>query len=188
MDMLDIFPTPIGIHEKFISEPQRIDLYHKIKNTSHEKHDTIRGDGISTHTNQNMIDILDGDIQVKFKDCVIDYMNKFGLKRSLKLLNMWSNIQNKGSILRKHFHEGCVVSGAIYINVGDNSSITFHNPNPLMVYTERKSTNQYSDKTKLFVKDGTLLLFPSWLQHGDDDETIDMDDRVVISFNLVYEQ
>tara|TARA_R100001510_G_C7534644_1_gene124670 strand:+ start:47 stop:613 length:567 start_codon:yes stop_codon:yes gene_type:complete len=186
MNILDTFATPIGIEKNFTTESQRINLYDKIKNIPHEKHEAISGNGVSTHKKQ-MLSILDSDLKIKLQNCIENYMNKFGIDTKLRLTHMWTNIQNKGSVLKKHIHGKSILSGAIYINVESNSTIHFHNPNPLMVFTEKADTSPYSDIIKINVENNMMIIFPSWLSHGNDNEINHMNDRIVISFNLAYE-
>ena len=97
---------------------------------------------------------------------------------------LWSNIQQPGSALREHCHPSSVLSGALYINVDDNSVLPVHNPNPYVYFTSKnKSTIFNCEYAKFPVKNCQLLIFPSWLKHGKNDLKNEMDDRVVVSFN-----
>ena len=114
---------------------------------------------------------------------VDEYVKMYGLQ-SVSVKMIWSNIQNVGSILIEHRHPGSIVSGALYINVGDECKLYFHNPNPYIYSSQYAERTDYNYEFQwLKVENGQLVLFPSWLKHGKYSEIIKMDGRMVVSFN-----
>ena len=51
MDIIPLFPIALGKVTNFINEKERIQLIKSVKDTKHDKHGAIRGDGVSTHDN-----------------------------------------------------------------------------------------------------------------------------------------
>ena len=185
IDVVPMFSTPIGIEKNFISENERKNLYDDIKNINHYDHGALEGNAKSTNNKKSIV--LNNNIISRLEQSIVDYAKKYGLDGSLTIHSVWSNIQNKGSILKEHTHPDSVISGALYINTGSNSRIYFHNPNPYIMFTEFTSNrNEYNSQYYWFnVSDCQLFMFPSWLKHGKNNIVNDMNDRVVISFNVI---
>ena len=182
MNILPLFPTAIGSIHNFITEKERLKLFKDIKNTIHLPHGAIRGDGSSTHGRPNHC--IDKSIVKRIQDAAKEYSQEYG-NEPIRLIDIWSNIQNFGSILTEHTHASSIVSGALYINVGDDDKLWIHNPNPYITFTHKHIETPYNfDSYWIPVKNCELVLFPSWLKHGKHDEVIKMDDRIVVSFNF----
>ena len=93
------------------------------------------------------------------------------------------------SKLNQHSHPGVNISGALYINVGEDDKIYFHNPNQYVYFTNKKNFTPYNYETSwISVNNCQLILFPSWLRHGNDNVINKMDERIVISFNSLDRQ
>ena len=174
-----LFSIPIASFSNFITEEERVELFKTIKGFKHEPHDAIIGDGGSTHLKG--INFLDVKIKKRIQIAIDKYIDECGWAPS-QIDEIWTNIQNTGSILGEHSHPNCVVSGSLYINAKDE--IYFHNPNPYIYYTQIKKFTDYScEWYKIPVENCQLIIFPSWLRHGKNNVANTMDDRVVISFN-----
>ena len=109
------------------------------------------------------------------------------LIKNIDINDCWFNVQQKGSQLIKHTHPNATLSGALYINVDNNSSpIYFYNPVGFLDYTYIK---EYTDYTfnwfKFNPNPGDLIIWPSWLSHGSNTNINETDDRIVISFNAL---
>jgi len=91
-------------------------------------------------------------------------------------------------MLFQHTHPKCMVSGVLYLYVDDDSSkIHFRNPNPIIHYlqTDDVPITKYSSDGIFFTpKIGTLLIFPSWIEHGSK-EPNKSEERYAFSFNVV---
>jgi uncharacterized protein (TIGR02466 family) len=185
LDVVPMFSTPIGIEKNFISENERKDLYNDIEKINHYDHGALEGNAKSTKNNKSIK--LNENIMLRLKQAITDYTNIYGLDGTLKIAEIWTNIQNKGSKLIEHTHPDSVISGALYINTESNSKIYFHNPNPYIMFTQVPSNkNEYNSQYYWFnVLNCQLFLFPSWLKHGKNDIVNDMNNRIVISFNVI---
>lgn len=109
--------------------------------------------------------ILDHPELVGLKKIVLKYINQVSDK-PLKLINSWFNIMPPGAVLKRHKHEDSIISGALYVDVGDKSV-------PLIF-----------DSISIKPKKGLLVLFSSDLAHYTKKEK---EERTVISFNTDYE-
>ena len=185
--MTALFPISLGTISNFVNEDERLKLFKNITSVKHKPHASIIGNGVSSHRSDRMQDFpsfINKNIKNRLIDQVSTYGMVYGVGNKLKVNNVWSNIQNSGSILNEHSHPNSIISGALYINVNDSCSITFHNPNPYIYFTHFVERTTFSFEWQQYpVKNGDLLLFPSWLKHGHRDHVNEMDNRVVISFN-----
>tara|TARA_R100001463_G_scaffold130663_1_gene190195 strand:+ start:144 stop:707 length:564 start_codon:yes stop_codon:yes gene_type:complete len=184
MNFRPLFPTPISSVPNFITSEERLQLIKSINNISHYPHDDISGDGFSSHSDKpKSSSFLDRGIKKRIQTALDEYNIECGYKLS-KLGNIWSNIQNSGSRLLEHSHPQSLVSGALYINVGEESRLYFHNPNPYVYFTGRRENTPFTyEYSWIPVYNCELILFPSWLRHGKHDYINEMDERIVVSFN-----
>ena len=182
MNIQPLFSVPIGFTYDFITEKERSFLYHCIKDITHIDHKSIKGNGKSTHG----IDFnlrLDKDVKSRLHHAVNEYAQEYGIP-PVKLTKIWSNIQDAGSTLDEHTHQQSIISGALYVKVDHTCKLYVHNPNPYVIFTRFEERNQYNfDWYSIEVRNCQLVLFPSWLKHGKNNEINQMDDRVVVSFN-----
>ena len=181
MNIVPIFPTAIAIKLNFITSKERLQLWDRIKKIEHPSHKAIEGDGYSTHG--TFPKFLDKDIKNRIQVAIDDYNEMCGNLPS-KIVDIWSNIQNAGSKLNQHSHPTSEVSGALYINVAEDDKLYFHNPNQFVYFTDKKNYTLYNyEYHSITVENCQLVLFPSWLRHGNDNVINKMDGRIVISFN-----
>ena len=186
MNTRSLFPTPVSSFPDFITSKERLQIIKSIKNISHHPHDALGGDGLSSHyhfKDGQFSSLLDISITNRIQNALDEYNIECGYKLS-KLMNIWSNIQNSGSRLLEHSHPQSLVSGALYINVGEESRLYFHNPNPYVYFTNRRENTPFTyEYIWIPVHNCELILFPSWLRHGKHDYINEMDERIVVSFN-----
>ena len=184
MNITPLFPSALGTISNFINEDERLKLFKSITGVKHEPHGAIIGNGVSSHKFKDSPNFIDENIKNRLEYQVNKYAMIYGMGSNLKVNNIWSNIQNSGSALNEHCHPNSFISGALYINVNDSCSITFHNPNTHIYFTHIVERTTFSFEWYQYpVANGDLVLFPSWLRHGHHDHVNEMDNRIVISFN-----
>jgi uncharacterized protein (TIGR02466 family) len=101
----------------------------------------------------------------------------------LSITSSWVNVNRRGHYNLPHVHPKNALSVVVYLQTTpETGSIVFKNPTP--------STHYISDRTKLFPgmyyidpKPGTLLVFPSFLEHMVKPNDTD-DVRISIAINL----
>ena len=176
MDLLPLFPTAIASFTDFITEEERVELFENIKKINHHKHGFLEGKSFSSHWERGrdgvppQINVLNNIIRERVQNSVDEYVKEYGIL-SCKITNIC--------------HRNSTISGSLYINAND--FICFHNPNPYVFYTAANSNNYYHcESYNIPVKSRQLILFPSWLKHGKNDAPCNMDNRIVISFNINY--
>lgn len=196
-----IFPLPVALIDDFISEEERLLILEEIITNDHSDHDALNGEASSTHNlGGKVIEDLSRKLNIDFIERVNNEVNEFaginGLVHEswkqgssrLMIDNSWSNIQRKGSTLRRHTHTNSKISGSLYINVDqDSSKLYFYNPNPYIKQEDYETITDCSAVNfSIQPVNSQLVLFPSWLEHGSNEEKNNTDKRVVISFNSYF--
>jgi len=101
----------------------------------------------------------------------------------------WANVLARGAAHRIHSHPNNYLSGVYYVRTHRGTdTINFHDPrNQTSVIRAPvvELTAENTDQVVIRVKNGTLLLFPSYLQHSVDANT-SADERISISFNVMF--
>ena len=100
----------------------------------------------------------------------------------------WCNINPKGASNKRHLHAdtNILLSGVYYVKVPKYSgSIRFWDPRGPLVQVQRDHEyfNDGLDYHEIEPQPGTLIYFPSWLEHDVTENESD-DDRISIAFNL----
>jgi len=183
-----VFPTLIKYVSNFLNEKELNKIIEITLNKKLSPHLSLKGKATSTHgLNSDVLSNIDKNIIEKIKNKINEYAIDYGV-RNLKLDNSWINIQNKNSILNKHSDPDSIVSGALYLKVDKNSSkIYFYNPNTYLTFVNVFKQTEFSCENYYFIPQiGDLILFPSWLMHGSNEEKNNSTERIVLSFNTLY--
>jgi uncharacterized protein (TIGR02466 family) len=101
----------------------------------------------------------------------------------------WATVLSRGAEHKVHCHPNNFLSGVYYVrtHVGADT-INFHDPRNQTAIIRPpvvKLTAENTDQVVVRVKNGTLLVFPSWLQHSVDVNTSE-EERISISFNVMF--
>jgi uncharacterized protein (TIGR02466 family) len=101
----------------------------------------------------------------------------------------WANIYAVRAAHRAHSHPNNYLSGVYYVSTRTGAdTINFHDPRiqtGIIRPPVTELTSGNTDEVVVRVHNGTLLLFPSFLQHSVDPNQSDAD-RVSISFNIMF--
>jgi len=195
-----LFPTPLWIEEEcgvdrdklkqFISLVRQEDPEGRVATNygGWQSHDFID----SVMLNNPLREIRDKILQIAYLAC-----DEWGFQDyTLKITNLWLNVNGKGHYNNLHTHAGSVLSGVYYVDVPSCCSghINFHNRFEDMMLKEswgcdanfNKYQNEHYNRTDYFMdpKDDMMILFPSWLQHSVSKSASD-DDRISLSFNII---
>ena len=106
-----------------------------------------------------------------------------------EITGCWATVLARGATHKLHSHPNNYLSGVYYVGTGPGAdTINFHDPRrqtcvirPPVVELTAENTDQVVVK----VHDGTLLMFPSYLEHSVDANASD-DERVSVSFNVMF--
>jgi len=190
---LELFPVLVRLVTDFLTAGQCAEIVAGLGSIPFKAHGALLGDAVSSfHSNigesRSALDEVENVVSIKEQILYQSniYARDFGT-RPVELGNSWINVQHKGSSLGDHTHPLSVISGALYLKVdADSSRIRFRSPNPFLDVTDVVTPTAYtSNVTYIRPTIGTLLLFPSWLKHGADQNM--SDERVVLSFNTLFD-
>jgi uncharacterized protein (TIGR02466 family) len=101
----------------------------------------------------------------------------------------WATVLARGAAHKIHHHPNNFLSGVYYVRTHPGAdTINFHDPRsqsgiirPPVV----ELTAENTDQVVVRVKDGTMLLFPAYLQHSVDSNA-SAEERISISFNIMF--
>lgn len=101
----------------------------------------------------------------------------------------WANISTVDASHRIHSHPNNFLSGVYYVQTQPGSnSINFHDPRvqtSVIRPPVTSLTGQNTDQVVVKVNNGSLLVFPSYLQHSVDPNNSG-EERISISFNIMF--
>lgn len=115
-------------------------------------------------------------------------------------IESWINVNQKGNFNPPHVHPGYDYSGCYYVDFPENSGlIHFLDPRPQRIFSSpnlqsKENENWYASDniydSSFFtyeIKEGKVVIFPSWLTHYVDPNPTDAL-RISIPFNVKYVQ
>ena len=108
---------------------------------------------------------------------------------SLEITACWATILGAGAEHRVHSHPNNYLSGVYYVRTHHGAdTINFHDPRPQAAVIRPpvvELTRENTDQVVIRVANGTLLLFPSYLEHSVD-PTASGEERISVSFNIMF--
>jgi uncharacterized protein (TIGR02466 family) len=110
-------------------------------------------------------------------------------EEAIEVTGCWATVLAKGATHKAHSHPNNFLSGVYYVRIHPGAdTINFHDPRsqtrvirPPVVELTAENTDQVVVK----VTNGTLLMFPSYLEHSVDANT-SAEERISISFNIMF--
>ena len=106
-----------------------------------------------------------------------------------EITGCWANIGAPGAKHSAHMHPNNFLSGVYYVQTGEGAAtINFHDPRSqtgIVRPPVRELTADNADQVVIQIREGTLLLFPAWLQHSVD-ENRSAAERISIGFNIMF--
>ncbi len=120
--------------------------------------------------------------------------NVLDMKKEIRCDGLWMNINKKGDYNVTHDHPCCHMAGVFWINSPKEGGGIFECQSPISyalgpeirVYTDdfKERTNCYGSYG-FIPKEGTIMLFPAFLNHRVTPNTSNQD-RISASFNLTF--
>jgi len=190
-DVLPMFPTLVWKIQLATERHQAIDtrVLRALEGMRKDPAELAPGEGWQSHQTLHELE--------EFRDLVscINHAAKSILRflrigyEALDITGCWATVLAKGASHRVHSHPNNFLSGVYYVCVQAGAdTINFHDPRnqtgiirPPVVELTAENTDQVVIK----VKTGTLLMFPSYLEHSVDANMSD-EERISISFNIMF--
>jgi len=186
------FSTPVWINEINNSESINTELKNYIykkkeKNPEGTKKSNVNGwhsdeFDLKNENLKNFISEISKNIESAIKDMDWDLETQI-----VKITSMWSIINNKDAFNEKHHHGNSALSAAYYVKAEQNAgNIVFYDPRQANVFhhpTSKQVNSVNAQVQSVTPKAGTLVLFPSYLEHKVN-PNLSNEERIVISFNV----
>jgi uncharacterized protein (TIGR02466 family) len=130
--------------------------------------------GFTKIINENVLEVA---------DCLHWDLRKF----SVEIKSCWAIVNGKMAANSVHNHPNSILSGVYYLQAPENCGvISFHDPRSaaqMLIPPVTEFSLWTLPKISYQPQAGTMLLFPSWLQHGVEMNRSD-DLRISLSFNI----
>ena len=186
------FSTPVWINEINNSENINTELKNYIykekeKNPEGARKSNVNGwhsdeFDLKNENLKNFISEISKNIESAIKDMDWDLETQI-----VKITSMWSIINNKDAFNEKHHHGNSALSAAYYVKAEQNAgNIVFYDPRQANVFhhpTSKQVNSVNAQVQSVTPKAGTLILFPSYLEHKVN-PNLSNEERIVISFNV----
>jgi uncharacterized protein (TIGR02466 family) len=130
------------------------------------------------------------DLVCCFKSAVMNVLHhlKIGYDK-FEITGCWANISAPGAAHRIHHHPNNFLSGVYYVKTRPGAdTVNFHDPRAqtgIVRPPVTELTAENTDQVVVRVQAGTLLLFPSWLQHSVDPNQSSTT-RISVSYNVMF--
>ena len=182
-EILPLFSTPIYLTDTGIdSFDKEVDFLEKIEYKRGVHNDLSKNTKLLESSElRNVKSLCELHLKTYIKT-VLD------CEQEIYITNSWATKNSPGEHHHVHDHPNSIISGVIYLQVSDPENVVeFHHKSALknnfyFYYNVREYNIFNSDTWFLPVKQGQILLFPSWLRHGVKPNKSDSD-RFVIGFN-----
>lgn len=186
------FSTPIWIneinnYENINTELKNYIYKQKEKNQDGTKKSNVNGwhskdFDLKNENLKNFITEISKHIGIAIKDMGWDLETQI-----VKITSMWSIINNKDAFNEKHHHGNSALSAAYYVKAEKNAgNIVFFDPRQANVFhhpTSKEVNNINAQVQSVTPRAGTLVLFPSYLEHKVN-PNLSNEERIVLSFNV----
>ena len=108
---------------------------------------------------------------------------------AFEITGCWATVLAKGAAHKVHSHPNNFLSGVYYVRTRPGTdTINFHDPRNqtgIIRAPVVELTAENTDQVVVTVKNGTLLVFPAYLQHSVD-ANLSAEERISISFNIMF--
>ena len=183
-----LFPIPVG----------KSDLGRELSSDENSfivnQHKKPRDDytALQSYDSKILEDIVLNDLKIFFEKSLNNFFQEVcnpATNVSLRITQSWVNYSTIGRSHHKHAHTNSVISGVFYVDTNENSDkIIFCRNTPIIPYTiETKEFINVWTANEFWISSekGTLLLFPSTLEHRVD-AVVGEKERISISFNSFF--
>jgi uncharacterized protein (TIGR02466 family) len=110
-------------------------------------------------------------------------------QQALEITGCWATVLATGAIHKAHSHPNNYLSGVYYVRIHQGAdTISFHDPRSQTHVIQPpvlELTAENTDQVVVRVTNGTLLMFPSYLEHSVD-ANMSAEERISVSFNIMF--
>jgi uncharacterized protein (TIGR02466 family) len=181
-----LFPTVVWRKELSYNSSNLKDYVINLK-------DSQSGRVLSNYGGWQSYEIVDG-VPNEFKELetiLNDTANQICLEAnlpSIRLNNVWFNVNVPGSYNSIHNHQNSILSGVYYIDVPEENmgDIEFFRSDDSQYYLRNNEQTFFgTERVTYKAQTGILLMFPGWLKHSVQ-SNMSKQNRISMSFNYVW--
>jgi len=168
-EIIGIFPTPI-----YTNKLDREFTKKEINFFTKEKEKKLENVGNNSSDNNYILNSSElKNLKQELDEIVKDYFKKvisIDEKASPYITQSWLNWTSENEFHHRHSHSNSIVSGVLYIDVDEKQDkINFFKNENCQIYIREKEPNIFNtNNVSLVVKNGLIVLFPSYLDHAVD--------------------
>jgi uncharacterized protein (TIGR02466 family) len=108
---------------------------------------------------------------------------------AIEITGCWANVLAPAASQRTHSHPNNFLSAVYYLRTASGAdAIAFHDPRVqtgIIRPPVTRLSGENTDQVMVTVRDGTLLMFPAWLQHSVETNA-SAQERISVSFNVMF--
>lgn len=188
--MIQLFPTCVWLHDLKPEEYEPINrrIVPIIRELMERQGTPEKGLTWQTHHDLHYRDEFESFIVIARKATAgvldhlqIDYTD-------FQITGCWANVNAPQSVHRPHIHWNNYLSGVYYAQVPETADgLIFYEPRAQALVISpkvKKLTHLTGSEANVDVREGRLLIFPSWLRHSVA-QTRATSDRISVSFNVM---
>ena len=182
-EIIGIFPTPI-----YTNKLDREFTKKEINFFAKEKEKKFKNVGNNSSSNNYILNNTElKNLKQELDEIVKDYFKKIisiDEKASPYITQSWLNWTSENEFHHRHSHSNSIVSGVLYIDVDEKQDkINFFKNENSQIYIREKEPNIFNtNNVSLVVKNGLIVLFPSYLNHAVDVKQ-ENNVRISLAFN-----
>jgi uncharacterized protein (TIGR02466 family) len=188
--IINLWPTPVYQ----TSMPRKLNFLEiNFLNKQHKLHplsENLRSDDSAILSNPELKDLSSFILQ----ECQNYLKNVINPTEELEIYftQSWLSFTSRNQSHHPHYHTNSFLSGVFYFDVEENiDAINFYNNsnswnNRSMLHFDNSPTVWVSKRISVPVKNGDLVIFPSYLDHGVDSRTVNNHVRKSLAFNTWF--
>jgi len=192
-----IFPTPLWIQDDVgLDRDKLLKFVDVVRNEDPDGRVVSNNGGWQSHdfVDEVMKNNPLHELRSKILEMAYYCADKFGFQNyTLRIVNLWMNVNNHGHSNLIHNHPGSVMSGVYYLSVPDccSGALNLYRDLNIQMMKEfwgagnnfNKNSNLNEDVVTFSPVNDYMVMFPSWLLHSVSKSNSD-GERISISFNI----
>ena len=196
LKIIPLFPTPIAIthigleenEKQFLLSEKNIPMWKEIPMTNYRSENSTI---LNSFDDNKYIKNIKSKCEFQIKRYLEEIEGIDTDRAELRITQSWLNKTKPRETHHQHVHPNSYLSGVFYVQcLAPNDYIIFENKdnrakgNCCSLEFPIKNINQYNNPLAIIsVKEGDLILFPSWMMHHVEENMTENEERTSLSFN-----
>ncbi len=170
IDQHNLFSTPVWESYFDIDNDKLVNYALSLKNRPGASISNIGGyQSLKIDLSNDTFNVL-GPLIEQINELLLTISEKYNLRKTAKVLELWININDTGDYNMSHVHPGAVLSGVYYIKTNGTGTLDILRSKE-EAYLWQSIVNENQNKetwsgVSFIPKSGKVLVFPSWVDHA----------------------